>query len=299
MRSVGIAWAAILLVGAAPGQPLPVAHRGLLRHAPENTLANFRACLELRLGFEMDVRRCRDGALVCIHDASVERTTDGRGAVAGRTLRELKALDAGSWFHAAFAGERIPTVEEVFALLASHPGAPVLVAVDLKSDDAALAADVVGLARRHGVLDRLLFIGLAIGDAELRRRLRAAAPEAHVACLAETAEQFRAALADPASDWVYVRDVPGEADVRRVHETGKRLFIAGPKVSGHEPENWTAAARAGLDAILTDCPLELRAILRRGPATQPGEGKRSRIEGGNRIGERGAELRRNFLGASA
>ena len=48
--------------------PLVVAHRGLLRHAPENTLANFRACLELRLGFEFDVARTKDGHLVCIHD---------------------------------------------------------------------------------------------------------------------------------------------------------------------------------------------------------------------------------------
>src|SRR3954454_13988697 len=124
MANACITWTAILLLGASAGQPLPVAHRGLLRHAPENTLANFRACLELRLGFEMDVRRCRDGTLVCVHDASVDRTTDGRGAVANLALGELKALDAGSWFHPAFAGERIPTVDEVFALLAHHPRAP-------------------------------------------------------------------------------------------------------------------------------------------------------------------------------
>src|SRR3954452_23478771 len=119
MANAYITWTAILLLGISPGQPLPVAHRGLLRHAPENTLANFRACLELRLGFEFAVRRCRDGTLVCIHDASVDRTTDGRGEVAERTLAQLKALDAGSWFHPAFAGERIPTVEEVLALLAA------------------------------------------------------------------------------------------------------------------------------------------------------------------------------------
>lgn len=269
MANACIAWTAILLLGTSAGQPLPVAHRGLLRHAPENTLANFRACLELRLGFEVDVRRCRDGTLVCIHDASVDRTTDGRGAVVERTLTELKALDAGAWFHPAFAGERIPTVEEVFALLAAYPRARVLVAVDLKTDDATLAADVVGLARRFGVLDRLLFIGLAIGDADLRRRLRAAAPEAHVARLAETDEQFQAALADEACDWVYVRDVPAEADVRRAHAGGKRVFIAGAKVSGHEPGHWGAAAGVGLDAILTDYPLELRAMSGPGPGAGP------------------------------
>jgi glycerophosphoryl diester phosphodiesterase len=260
MTSALITRMAVLLFGTLAGQPLPVAHRGLLRHAPENTLANFRACLELRLGFEVDVRRSRDGTLVCVHDASVERTTDGRGAVAGMTLGQLKALDAGSWFNPVFAGERIPTAEEVFALLPRYPRAPVRVAVDLKVDDATLAADVVGLALRNEVLDRLLFIGLAIGDADLRRRLRAADPRTHVACLAETEEQFPAALADAHSDWVYMRYLPREGDMRRVHETGKPSLIAGPKVSGHEPENWRAASRVGADAILTDSPLELRAM---------------------------------------
>ena len=60
---------------AADPQPLIVARRGLLLHAPENTLANFRACLELRLGFEFDVERTKDGHLVCIHDGTVDRTT--------------------------------------------------------------------------------------------------------------------------------------------------------------------------------------------------------------------------------
>src|SRR5690242_15524939 len=80
---------------AEPERAMIVAHRGLLRHAPENTLANFRACLELRLGFEFDVQRTEDGHLVCIHDETVDRTTDGTGTVAGMTLEQLRRLDAG------------------------------------------------------------------------------------------------------------------------------------------------------------------------------------------------------------
>ena len=63
--------------------PLIVAHRGLLLHAPENTLANSRACLELRLGFEFDVEKTKDGHLVCIHDGTVDRTTNGTGKEVG------------------------------------------------------------------------------------------------------------------------------------------------------------------------------------------------------------------------
>ena len=65
----------------AADPPLIVAHRGLLLHAPENTLANFRACLELRLGFEFNVARTKDGHLICIHDNTVDRTTNGEGKV--------------------------------------------------------------------------------------------------------------------------------------------------------------------------------------------------------------------------
>ena len=73
-----------------PGSDRPsiVAHRGLLRHAPENTLANFAACLKLHLGFELDVRRSKDGHLVCVHDATVDRTTDGQGEVEEKTLAQ-------------------------------------------------------------------------------------------------------------------------------------------------------------------------------------------------------------------
>jgi glycerophosphoryl diester phosphodiesterase len=99
-------------VAEEPARPLIVAHRGLLQHAPENTLANFRACLELRLGLEFDVQRTKDGHLVCIHDDTVNRTTNGTGNVADLTLDEIRRLDAGSWFDPTFAGEKVPTIEE-------------------------------------------------------------------------------------------------------------------------------------------------------------------------------------------
>ncbi len=93
-------------VRAGPEQTKIVAHRGLLRHAPENTLANFRACLELRLGFEFDVQRTRDGQLVCIHDETADRTTNGTGTVSEMTLEQIRRLDAGKWFDPKFAGKR-------------------------------------------------------------------------------------------------------------------------------------------------------------------------------------------------
>ena len=92
--------------------PIPVAHRGLLRHAPENTLPAFAACLELGMGFELDIRTTKDGYLVVLHDDSVKRTTNGPArSIRDMTLNEVRQLDAGSWFDPAFAAVRVPTLE--------------------------------------------------------------------------------------------------------------------------------------------------------------------------------------------
>ncbi|MEX1028151.1 MAG: glycerophosphodiester phosphodiesterase family protein [Candidatus Paceibacterota bacterium] len=251
---------------ATEPRPLIVAHRGLLHHAPENTLANFRACLELRLGFEFDVERTRDGHLVCIHDSTVDRTTDGTGKVSDLTLKEIRRLDAGSWFDSKFAGEKVPTIEEVLKLVAKYRQHDILVAVDLKAEY--VGRDVVQIAENHNVLDRLLFIGNTITDPKVRVRIKVASKNAETAAVANDSEEFPKALGAPNSEWVYVRFLPSKEQIEAVHQAGKRCFIAGPTVSGNVPENWQQAADVGVDAILTDYPLELRAMIRQTVATK-------------------------------
>lgn len=93
---------------------LVIAHRGASGHAPENTMAAFRKAVALGATFlETDLQLSRDARFVAIHDATVNRTTNGQGAVHDLTLAELRQLDAGSWFGSEFSGERIPTLEEI------------------------------------------------------------------------------------------------------------------------------------------------------------------------------------------
>lgn len=94
-------------------QVLSVGHRGNSLFAPENTVAAFRAANGKADLVETDARPSSDGRLVIMHDATVDRTTDGTGAISSLTLAQLKALDAGSWFAPDFSGERIPTLEEM------------------------------------------------------------------------------------------------------------------------------------------------------------------------------------------
>lgn len=91
-----------------------IAHRGASAYAPENTLAAMREAKNRGARWvEIDVKLTRDGHPVIIHDHRVDRTTNGTGLVAGMTLQEIRALDAGSWFDPAFAGEKVPTFEEL------------------------------------------------------------------------------------------------------------------------------------------------------------------------------------------
>jgi glycerophosphoryl diester phosphodiesterase len=93
---------------------LVIAHRGASGHAPENTLAAFKKAVGLGATFiETDLQLSRDARFVAIHDDTVNRTTNGQGTVHDLTLAELRRLDAGSWFGSEFAGERIPTIEEI------------------------------------------------------------------------------------------------------------------------------------------------------------------------------------------
>jgi glycerophosphoryl diester phosphodiesterase len=118
-----------------------MAHQGARDQAPENTLAALeRSIADAVEWVEVDVRLSRDGRHVLIHDADLGRTTDGIGPVDGRTLAELKSLDAGSKFAARFAGVTIPTVEEV---LAAAKGRVNLDLVCRRVDPARLVRDVL------------------------------------------------------------------------------------------------------------------------------------------------------------
>lgn len=99
--------------------PRVIGHRGVAAHAPENTLAGFKAAAAFGLDWvEFDVRLSQDGVPVLVHDDTLERTTNGTGPVVARTVNELKRLDAGSWFGPSFAGETVLTLAE--ALDAIH-----------------------------------------------------------------------------------------------------------------------------------------------------------------------------------
>src|SRR5438067_10660640 len=130
---------------------LVIAHRGASGTHPENTMAAFRRAVDVGAGMiELDVQLTRDRHVVVIHDATLDRTTDGRGPVSAVTLAELRRLDGGGWFAPGFAGERVPTLAEVLA--AVH--VPVNVELKPARDDDGLERRALGEVEEAGAIGR-------------------------------------------------------------------------------------------------------------------------------------------------
>ncbi|QNF33231.1 hypothetical protein HUW51_11025 [Adhaeribacter swui] len=128
-----------------------VAHRGASNTAPENTLAAVQKALDSPADFiEIDVHQTRDSQLVVMHDATLDRTTNGEGAIAEHTLAEIKKLDAGNWFKPEFKNERVPTLEEVLQLVKGRKK----LLIELKKGKdfyPGLANQTIGLLRKYRV----------------------------------------------------------------------------------------------------------------------------------------------------
>lgn len=147
-------------------------HRGANGIAPENTLPALECALAA--GFdviEVDLHITADGEIAVIHDPLLDRTTDGTGPVTKATLEELRSLDAGGWFDPFFAGTRIPTLQEVLALLLRYGGRAYL---ELKS---APPAPVLDIVRRAGLLDKVFFWSF---NRDYLVELRRLCPEARI-----------------------------------------------------------------------------------------------------------------------
>src|SRR5919112_3910522 len=144
------------------GWPVNLAHRGASALAPENTIEAFRLAVEDGAGgLELDVHMTRDGHIVVIHDAAVDRTTNGSGAVSQMTFDELRTFDAGYDFSPDGGptrpyrgrGVRVPTLGEV---LEAFPG--VAVNIDLKDGPPGIQAAVLGVLRETKTWRRTLVV---------------------------------------------------------------------------------------------------------------------------------------------
>lgn len=129
------------------------AHRGASDTLPENTIVALADAVELGCDFvEFDVRATRDGRLVLLHDPTLDRTTDGVGPVAAKTLHQLRSLDAGSWLSPVHSGRKIPTLNETLAVLRDTAA----FILDFKESGPALIEELVLSLRADDVLGKAM-----------------------------------------------------------------------------------------------------------------------------------------------
>ncbi len=149
---------AVFLAPAAPATDTlyAQAHRGGLREVPENTLAAFYEAWRLGTLPEIDIRTTADGTIICLHDATLKRTTNATDQaevpVSQLPLKDVQRYDAGSWFDPAFAHERIPTLKQVFQVLQRHRDYQIY--LDLKAVD---LAQLTALIETYQVADQIIF----------------------------------------------------------------------------------------------------------------------------------------------
>jgi len=233
------------------GRVWVVGHRGAMGYCPENTMLSFERALELGADWiELDVHLSRDGALIVIHDETLDRTTNGHGAVRSHTLAELKLLDAGD-------GQKVLTLEEVLAFARSRDA---VVDIEIKNGPVfydAIEEAVVSSLARTSMMEQVIVISF---DHAAVQRVKALEPRVATGVLyvgrpADAGVGLaRAAGADALLPHLaYVT----AADVRTAHAAG--LAVA-PWVSS-DPQVLRHLVDCGVDGIGTNHPDVLRDVL--------------------------------------
>jgi len=233
----------------APHMILTSAHRGEHLKHPENSLPAIQAAIDIGMDYvELDVRTSADGHLVLMHDPTVDRMTDGKGAIKDMTLAEIQKLDLGARFPGKFPGLRIPTFDEALALASGRIG----IYVDTKN---AKPEDLVAAIERHGMGDHVMFWSERISFLKLIAALRPSWKLLPEAFNPDHVHEVMTVL-HPQVLGFDSRDF----DERTI--TAARAVNAGVFVDLNSPQDWDDGIAAGVAGIQTDWPAELTAYLR-------------------------------------
>ncbi len=238
----------LLLVTASLPAPAQIcAHRGDVSAAPENTLPAFESAVKKGAQqIELDVDLTKDGELVIMHDATVDRTTDGKGKVTELTFAEIRALDAGAKFSEAYRGTRVPTLREALALIPPH----ILCNVHLKGNTE-LARKSALLIQEMGRLEQC-FLACELESVKAAREVVPAIKTCNMSRQAGNRAGYIDATIANKCEFIQLHQRDGhenlEAEVKRLHDAGVTVNWFG----ANDAPLIERLHRAGVDYILTD-----------------------------------------------
>jgi len=242
-----------------------VAHRGASGYAPEITLEAYRLALEMKTDFvEMDIRMLRDGTLVAIHDPDVKRTTNGTGRISELTLRELKALDAGSWFNKAnpkkarreYAGLQVPTVREIVDLVKKSPAGCYFEIKDPELYSTALESSLLSIIHGARMENRACILSFSARSISKVKTLDSSIKTA-LLISRRGKDPVKKTLNVPADELAILYKAATEPMVEAAHDRGLAVSV------------WTVdrkpdlerMIRIGVDRIITNYPDRLHRLL--------------------------------------
>ncbi len=240
-------------------RPLVMAHRGARDVAPENTIAAFRAAIDLGAdAVEMDIVRCASGEIVLMHDDTVDRTTNGSGRVDSLTLGALRNLDAGSWFDTRFAGEPVPLLDEVLDAI----GGRIRLNIEIKhqrSGAQPMEAELAASLRQRGLIADTIVSSF---DPRALGRLKRVAPDIPRGLLYASDMPLPLRHAWPRI-WLAPQalhphlSMVNESYIRRASMAGFRVNVW----TVNEQTDIARMASLGVDAIITDHVTLAKSVL--------------------------------------
>ncbi|HBS48295.1 TPA: hypothetical protein DEO28_04385 [Candidatus Dependentiae bacterium] len=227
------------------GDVMIIAHRGASGYMPENTASSFKKAIEMNVeAVEFDVYKCKSGDLVVMHDANVDRTTNGKGLVKAKTLKELKALDVNG-------GGKIPTFSEVLDTL----DAKTKIVIDIKEEAvAAELAKIINSYVENKGWKQEQFYATGFQHEELKR-LATLVPFVKlipsVICIPYKMANFAEEMGAYGVCLVNVENCFSESLAKDVKARGLKLWVWSPS---ENIETVTKLYQLGVDAIMVDYP---------------------------------------------
>ena len=238
--------------------PWIIAHRGFKKKYPENTLIAFQAAMDAGVPMiELDVTLSRDRKVVVIHDATLERTTNGHGSVHDHTLEELKQLDAGSWFHSDFADERLPELGEVLDLVDGR----VITNIEIKSNayephhpPDAIEKKVVDLVKQKKALDAVLISSFKTEILMQVSEMADRPPLALISSDPADGQTIKLCQSLNALSWHPDHRILTESQVEKMHAAGLKVF----PYTVDTLEDYLKITGMNVDGVITNDPVSVR-----------------------------------------
>ncbi|PZE19821.1 glycerophosphodiester phosphodiesterase [Paenibacillus xerothermodurans] len=239
-----------------PNKPLIIAHRGAKGMAPENTLAAFRLALSQGCqGIELDIHLTADDHIVVCHDSTLDRTTNGSGAIVNQTLMEIQAYDAGGWCADEYKGEIVPTLDEVFELVPQT----VMINIEVKNAySGRIECKLIDLLRQRGRVEDVVISSF---DHKCIRRIKQMEPRLKIGLL------YQANLLDPVA---YARGFDVEVyslhpqfqmldaeDVQQAVAQGLRVY----PFTANSEKDLSRLMEMGVSGIITDFPCRMKELV--------------------------------------